>query len=245
MTHWRPTFLRVYLVLCAVVLCSFGFLLLPSRNGKCVFHPSRFRHIYKTGFASQNWAAEHSGEVVFQEAPGSSEELFRSWSTELLPYLDESELYESIDRTRPWDAPENRESFQSKVDVFQNPAFCSSEDAASSDGYAVTHYAANVHVAKSKTMTTLDDIARADGLSNSLWIGEAAGHFKPWGQPGNWRDPTDGLNESQDGFGAPDEGVVFVFGDGHVEVLSADIDPSVLHALSTPDGGETLSRDDF
>lgn len=32
-----------------------------------------------------------------------------------------------------------------------------------------------------------------DGTSNTLLMGEAAGNYKPWGNPTDWRDPPSAL----------------------------------------------------
>jgi prepilin-type processing-associated H-X9-DG protein len=87
-----------------------------------------------------------------------------------------------------------------------------------------------------------------DGLSNTLLAGEVNGNFKPWGYPANWRDPALGINKSPDGFGSPwrrRKGANFLFADGSIHFIQDDIDPVILKALSTPDGGETSNSDDF
>ena len=79
-----------------------------------------------------------------------------------------------------------------------------------------------------------------DGLSNTLLLGTARGHFKPWGSPDGMRDPALGINRSPDGFGdAPGSlGAQFVMADGSSRFVSSKIDPAVLKALATPNGGE-------
>ena len=82
-----------------------------------------------------------------------------------------------------------------------------------------------------------------DGLSNTLLAGEAAGNFKPWGYPANARDPALGINKTPDGFGGPwisKKGANFMFADASIRFFTDDIDPAVLKALSTPNGGESV-----
>src|SRR5690606_10081573 len=45
-----------------------------------------------------------------------------SWRTLILPYLDEQELYDQIDLTRPWDDPVNATARETLVDVYICPA---------------------------------------------------------------------------------------------------------------------------
>ena len=75
--------------------------------------------------------------------------------------------------------------------------------------------------------------------------GEASGNFKPWAHPVNWRDPSVGLGVSPDGFGGSHPSVtVFLMVDGGVRAIRNDIDPKVLHALSTPAGGEDRPKEE-
>ena len=45
-----------------------------------------------------------------------------SWRTLILPYLDESRLYEKIDLSKPWNDPVNAEAFNTRVTIFQCPS---------------------------------------------------------------------------------------------------------------------------
>jgi hypothetical protein len=207
--------------------------------------PTRLTRPRDIALASLNWASSSSVRLVVQESRNSSDEVIQSWSTQLLPLLDAAALYERIDQTATWDATVNRQWYRREVDAFLNPAIYSTGEFMDAAGYALNHYAANRRLAESRTVTDLDGISRADGGSNTLMYGEAAGHFKPWGQSGNWRDPADGINTSPDGFGGPDGGAVFVFCDNHVRFIASDIDQAVLRALATPDGGERIDPSSF
>ena len=44
-----------------------------------------------------------------------------SWRTLLLPYLDEEELYDAIDLTKPWDDPANAETLKTFIPCYSNP----------------------------------------------------------------------------------------------------------------------------
>ena len=153
------------------------------------------------------------------------------WQTAILPWVDQAELHKQIDLKLPWNDPKNAEAMKKEIYVFLHPT----ADATPIDGNAVSHYTGNVHVLGVKPMK-LDDIT--DGQSNTLFFGEIAHDFKPWGMPMNCRDPVVGLNVPH-GFGNPQgKEVVFALADGSVRTFRGDISPAVLKALSTPRGGE-------
>jgi hypothetical protein len=161
------------------------------------------------------------------------------WQTLLLPYVEQKELYNGINLKLPWSDPANAAAFRTRVPMYQCHDVEEKDDP---EGMAPSHYAGNVRVLGGVRLT-LKDIT--DGTSNTLFAGEAAGNFKPWGHPRNWRDPARGLNKSADGFGSPSgrDQVIFAMMDGSVRYLHKDISPAVLRALSTPNGGETLPDD--
>jgi hypothetical protein len=162
------------------------------------------------------------------------------WMTELLPYMGNEQLYSRIDRTRPWTDPSNAAAFQTVVAPYVLRHLDPMKD---TDGYAVAHYAANTRVMGGDVARALKHIT--DGPSHTILLGEAAGNFKPWGCPMNWRDPAMGINRSPDGFGSltRQKGTVFCFADGSAHFLSENITPQVLKALSTPAGGEFVPDD--
>jgi prepilin-type processing-associated H-X9-DG protein len=166
----------------------------------------------------------------------SQGEALHGWMTMILPYVEQQPLYDSIDLKSAWDESPNRKAMQTQVKAFMMPKQpLATADAAD---YALAHYAGNVHVLGGTEPRPFAEIK--DGLSNTILAGEAAGDFKPWGHPRNWRDPAAGLNASPDGFGGPWHagGAQFVMGDGSVRFIPANVDPAVLRALATPAGGD-------
>ncbi|MSU78044.1 MAG: DUF1559 domain-containing protein [Gemmataceae bacterium] len=154
------------------------------------------------------------------------------WQTLLLPYIDHQPLFQRIDLKQPWSSTHNTPAMQTEVPGFLNPAILYN----ATDGFALSHYAANVHVLGPKALR-VDEIT--DGTSNTILMGEVIDNFSPWGRPGNWRDPALGLNKSPHGFGGPwRHGMLVVMADGSVRLLPHDIDPNVLKAIGTPRGGE-------
>jgi prepilin-type N-terminal cleavage/methylation domain-containing protein len=160
------------------------------------------------------------------------------WQTMILPYVEQGPLFANINLQQPWNGPDNVALMKTQIHVFQHPAVAQTED----NAYALSHYAGNVHVLGVKGMTQKDI---TDGTSNTLLSGEVAQQFKPWGMPMNCRDPGVGLNRP-DGFANPQsKPVAFLFADGTVRRLRADISPTVLKALATPRGGEKIAAGDL
>jgi len=169
---------------------------------------------------------------------GKQGEALHGWQTLILPFFEQPILYERIDKEKPWNDLTNEEQFAHQIRSFLNPGV---KRFGQSAGEPRSHYAANQHVIGGTRSLTFADFT--DGTANTLLIGEAAGNFKPWGHPRNWRDPMIGLNTSPDGFGGPwpGGGTQFALADGSVKYLRDDIDPRVLRALATPAAGDEIS----
>jgi len=168
--------------------------------------------------------------------------MMHGWQTRLLPFIEKDALYSRINFKVPWNDPDNAGAFAEIVREYENPGL---ERQDKTIGLALSHYAGNARVLGGEKAWRFSDIT--DGASNTLLAGEAAGNFKPWGYPANWRDPALGINTAPGGFGGPwkSKGANFTFADGSARFIKDDIDPATLKALSTPDGGESLKDADF
>ena len=156
----------------------------------------------------------------------------------LLRYLDQQAVYAQVNFNVPWNAPENVKPFQMQIKDFQRPGVDETKDSA---GYALSHYAGNSYVFRENAGANYREIA--DGTSNTILAGEAAGNFMPWGSPENRRDPSNGIQAGPDSYGSPGSpGAVFLFCDGSVRYLSKAVNPDVLKAFATPAGGEIITQ---
>ncbi len=155
----------------------------------------------------------------------------RSWQTQLLPYLGfPTVLGGELDETRPWNDPANSAYFRGVVPGFLNPEVGVVRNP---DGYALSHYAGNVHVLGRYPRLREDQLTA--GMSNTILAGEMARKFKPWGDPSNLVDPGLGINQSPAGFGGPSGQRAFLaFADGSVRPFSPTTDPEILRRLSGP-----------
>jgi hypothetical protein len=192
---------------------------------------------HSIGFGLHNYHDTHE-----HFPPGATADdrgrLLHGWMAAILPYYEEEKLSKTIDFDRAWDDPINAKVFKAPIKTYQLPY----PDIPLTDpaGYSMSGYSSNVNVIGG-TGPGKELAAITDGTSNTLLAGEAYGNYKPWGHPKNWRDPALGINSSPSGFGGPSKhGGVMVFTDGHVQLLSPDIDPTVISALGTPAGGESI-----
>lgn len=182
-----------------------------------------------------------------QEEPG------HSWMTMLLPHIEQGPLFDQIDLSVPWDSEKNRKPLETRVSAYRSPAVDHSEVKTSGNG--MSHFAGNVHVIRDGEPLKFKDIT--DGKSATIMMGESFGKFEPWGKPGNVRDPVDGINKSNEGYGTHctylEQGWVslervrvpgcnFGLADGSVRWISEDIDPDVLRRLALPNDGEDVGE---
>jgi hypothetical protein len=162
------------------------------------------------------------------------------WQTPLLPYVDRDDLFRQIDQQRPWHDPKNVPVFQTVVRDYRHPKGGELHD---DEGFALTHYAANVHLLNGGPPRSLKSIT--DGTSNTIMAGEVWAAYKPWGHHANWRDPARGIHTTPDSFGSPmsSEYAMILMADGSVRRITKSVSRETLKALSTPDGGEPLGND--
>jgi len=152
----------------------------------------------------------------------------QSWMTDLLPGTH-FVIGGRLRRDLAWDDPRNSAYFKGVVPIYLNPEV---GVVRSPEGYALAHYAGNVHV------LDRDRALRSVGpeeASNTILAGEVAEGFKPWGNPANLRDPGLGVNQVAGGFGGPSgSGANFLFVDGSVRFFRGTTSRDVLRRLSGP-----------
>jgi beta-lactamase regulating signal transducer with metallopeptidase domain len=169
-----------------------------------------------------------------------------SWRVELLPFLDQKNLYEQYRMNEPWNSPANKKVLEQIPDVFRSPF---DDSKSTNSGYYV--FAGPGTVFDSAKGTPFVEIS--DGLSNTLLVVEAKRNI-PWTKPEDLTfDPTNppanvwGFVPGHF-FAAMADGAVFSFSEKAVKdqltwlILRHDGRPIDWEKLTQAPGDESLPR---
>lgn len=173
----------------------------------------------------------------YQFPPGGmwikSNSSYHSWQTSLLPFLNQSDLYEKIDLDRSWNRVGNHKLFQQQIPDYLNPSIT---EKIAPDGSALTHYAGNSLLLKKDFPNRFQNIS--DELSHTIMAIERGNHFQAWGDPTSLADPQKVIGPDQ--ITSFPDGNHALMCDGSVRLISNDIDPAILKALSTPSNADSV-----
>ncbi|MCC9643644.1 DUF1559 domain-containing protein [Rhodopirellula sp. JC740] len=154
-----------------------------------------------------------------------------SWRVAILPFLEQQALYNQIDLSKPWDAPENASVASTLVPTYACP---------SKEGDPLmTNYVAVVDPAgvfAGAIPTKFSQIT--DGLANTIMIVET-GHENAV----HWMSPDEIDLATLLAAGGSDPhvgGGHMLMADGAVKFITNSIDPVVLEGMVTKDGQEDL-----
>lgn len=181
----------------------------------------------------QIWLGLDSYEGAFRRFPAGDDLQYsggvqHSWQTLILPYIVVSNRGYHFDQ--PWNAAANKAFCSRPVEDYLIRGVPG--DFRNAEGYAISHYAGSAPL----FLAARDrEIRLKDLKSETLVMGEASGNFRPWADPANLRDPSEGLCHSPDSFGnASGSGAYFLQADGGVRFFNRSTDPDVLNALAKP-----------
>jgi hypothetical protein len=156
-----------------------------------------------------------------------------SWRVEILPYLDQQELYNQFHLDEPWDSEHNRALIPQMPQVYANP------NAKVTDG--TTNYLAVVgkECVFDGTNKAVGLRNVTDGTSMTIAIVEADAD-----KAVDWTKPDDlhfDANNSLNGLGhVRPGGWLAAFLDGHIQFISNSVDPRIVKAMMTKAGGESI-----
>lgn len=147
-----------------------------------------------------------------------------SWRVAILPFLNETSLYNQFDLSKPWNDPTNLSLLSQMPAVFRSPL-----DPAGSTN---TSYVAGVDSDSAFPGSPgVQLVSITDGLSDTILVGESSQSSIPWTEPDDiaiGACPTLGGS----GFSSIVSGAVpFAFADGTIKFLPNNIDCSALRGL--------------
>jgi prepilin-type processing-associated H-X9-DG protein len=164
-----------------------------------------------------------------------------SWRVLILPYIEESPLYDQFNKNEPWDSPNNRPLAMRMPFVFRSPSHVGDP--------TMTDYAGFVG-----KETFFDPQAKVsfgqviDGTSNTLAVVEVKNSSINWAEPRDidFDKSTFTINAAADDIGGSNPGGCNVlFADGSVQFLKSAIPAVLLRAMVTKGGGEVVDRSQF
>jgi hypothetical protein len=87
----------------------------PARRNSCT------NKLHQIAIALQNYADVYRALPPAYTVDADGKPL-HSWRTLILPYLEEEQLYKTIDLTKPWDDPANAEACKTSLHAYQCPS---------------------------------------------------------------------------------------------------------------------------
>src|SRR5262249_35711749 len=177
----------------------------------------------------------HNYESAYGRLPGNAlnkeGKPLLSWRVELVPYVEEEELYKQFRRDEPWDSENNKKL------IDQMPKVFAAVRGKAEKGETFYQSFSGKHGFLRPGGLTFAQIV--DGTSNTLMVAEAA-------KPVIWTKPED---MEFDGKVVPKLGSMFdgdfhaAFCDGSVRKLPKKLDADVIKGLITIAGGEVFDLD--
>lgn len=163
-----------------------------------------------------------------------------SWRTIILPFLDQEQLYDSVDLTKPWNDPINAKALLSMPSVYRCP---STDQLDHTTTYlAVVGEQSFLHPIDPRSMSEI-----SDGTPNTLAVIEVAQeNAVPWMSPLD-ADEAGVITFGRSGTLVHAEGrspgfTNAAFADGSVRILSADLSPETRRALVSIAGGDKIGE---
>jgi hypothetical protein len=161
-----------------------------------------------------------------------------SWRVQILPYIEQGQLYNEFRLDEPWDSEHNKALISRMPKIYRAPG-----------GKAAKDFKTNYLVPRGDdTMfpgaTAIRPAQVPDGLSNTLLIVEADdSHAVTWTKPDDFE--VDSSRPKAGIVGLRRGGFIAAFGDGSVRFIKDAVKPATLKALFTRAGGEVIDSSEF
>ncbi|WP_165441576.1 DUF1559 family PulG-like putative transporter [Rubinisphaera italica] len=197
------------------------------------------------GYATYNYTSMSGGTLPISYTMDAEGNRLLSWRYSLLDLLNKFNIKQKINSEQTWDSAENLPFAATQILEFA----CPDEDNYPNNGISYFTITGEETLFPDGSSVTLDQINAADGTANTIMLTEAADMDIAWLEP---RDiPFSNVNKPPRemlGTGPSShhqEGFNVFYADGHAQELSKDIDPIVLRALITWNGGEEITEEEF
>jgi hypothetical protein len=161
-----------------------------------------------------------------------------SWRVAILPFIEQEELYRQFHLDEPWDSEHNKQLLARMPDVYGDPSLPPEVAGA---GLTTVQLPVGKGTAFRDPATGPKIDSITDGTSKTAAVIEMSrDRAVPWTKPADHefddKKPLDGLGHTT----RPSRLFFISFFDGSVHSFDPSVDPDVIRAVMTPDGGEAV-----
>lgn len=226
---------KVVLGLAAVVILIGMLLPMVRHAGPAAYRTSCMNNMRQITLAMLNYESAN-GHLPPAYTVDSEGNRLHSWRTLILPFMEQNDLYKSIDFSKPWDDPANAEARETVIEAYCCPSVVLED--------CMTPYCGVFgpdSVFSGSVPRELSEVT--DGSSNTIVLLEVdADHAVHWMSPYDVNEdvllalePESGMNH--------EGGMIAAFLDGHMEFLSHDQIRYDLGAMLTIAGDDGLAEE--
>jgi hypothetical protein len=205
------------------------------------YQRQRMNSFKMLGLAMHNYLAQKNTFPPYASFNANERPLL-SWRVHLLPFLEQSALYQQFHLDEPWDSEHNRKLIDQMPAIFADPD--PAVRAAVGDKGRTTFVVPTGEGLMFGGNEGMKLSGVTDGTSSTIFTVEVAPEQAVvWTQPGDWKvdldNPLQGLERKDRDY--------FIAGlsDGSVRTMRTDNSPEVMRKLLTPAGGEVIDHNEI